>query len=224
LDKCIIIAAGGRGERMNAGIPKQFVLLAGKPLLMHTLEIFSTTFNDIRILLVLPQDMFATWEKLVRKYRCHVAHELVAGGPTRFQSVKNALRRVTDGMLVGIHDGVRPMVRSETIRRLFDVAEAHGHAVPALPCHDSIRQLGKDSNYPVDRDLFRIIQTPQVFLSTLIKQAYDQDDHEGFTDDATVLESMGVTIRLVEGDPENIKITTLQDLMLAEALMAQRPH
>ena len=209
---------------MNAGIPKQFVLLADKPLLMHTLDIFGTTFSNIRVLLVLPPDMFTTWEQLSRRYRCHVAHELVAGGPTRFQSVKNALRRVDDGVLVGIHDGIRPLVRSETVCRLFDAAEAHGHAVPALPCYESLRKLNKNSNHPVDRDLFRIIQTPQVFLSTLIKQAYDQDDREGFTDDATVLETLGVTIRLVEGDTENIKITTPQDLVLAEALMAQRPH
>jgi 2-C-methyl-D-erythritol 4-phosphate cytidylyltransferase len=222
LDKCIIIAAAGRGERMNLEIPKQFVLLAGKPVLMHTLEVFNKIFHNIHIILVLPADMFDTWKELCNEYHYHVSHDLVQGGPSRFYSVRNALQTVNEGVLVGIHDGVRPLVNRETVIRAFQTAEAFGHAIPAIPFNESVRILDKDSNHHVNRDLLRIIQTPQVFHSGLIKKAYNQDYRDDFTDDASVLETLGINIRLVEGDSENIKITTRQDLFRAEALLLFR--
>jgi 2-C-methyl-D-erythritol 4-phosphate cytidylyltransferase len=205
---------------MNAATPKQFLLLAGKPVLMHSIEAFHKVYAAIPIIVALPEDLLTTWDDLCHQHHFNIRHKLVKGGSSRFHSVKNALAVVDREMLVGIHDGVRPLVSPELIKRVFNAATVTGHAVPTISFNESVRMIDHDSNHPVNRNLLQIIQTPQVFLSSLIKKAYDQPYRDDFTDDATVLETLGITIRLVEGDRDNIKITTRQDLLWAEALLS----
>ncbi|MCX6234712.1 MAG: 2-C-methyl-D-erythritol 4-phosphate cytidylyltransferase [Bacteroidetes bacterium] len=219
MDKFVIIAAGGRGERMNEGFPKQFMLLSEKPILMHTISIFHQVIPSVQIILVLPADQFSTWKKLCNMHSFHIPHQLVNGGTERFHSVKNGLERIGNQCLAGIHDGVRPLVSEGTIIRTFDEAEKYGNAIPVVPVRESVRIVENGISHPVKRDALRLIQTPQVFHSSLIKQAYTQQYRHDFTDDATVFESMGGTIHLVEGNQENIKITTRNDLIIAETLI-----
>lgn len=219
MKRFVIIVAGGTGNRMNSAIPKQFMELKGKPILMHTIEKFTHTFPDISVIVVLAASLKDDWKKLCEKHGFKLNHQLADGGETRYQSVKNGLALVPDASLVGIHDAARPLVSRETIVSAFDAAEVRGNASPAIPLNDSIRFLkGKDS-CAVDRTHYSIIQTPQCFHSDLIKKAFLKEYKPEFTDDATVLEAFGEKINLVDGNRENIKITTSQDLLIAEALM-----
>ena len=219
MKKFIIITAGGSGKRMNAGIPKQFILLNNLPVLMHTINAFFNYSNKVNIVLVLPETTFKTWDELCKKYNFQISHQLVKGGKTRFQSVKNGLSVIDKECLVAIHDGVRPFVKNEVIRNCFETAERLGNAVPAIAINESIREIRNSQNLPADRKKFRIIQTPQIFHSSLIKKAYQQDYREDFTDDASVVESTGIKINLVEGNHENIKITRPVDIKIAEAFL-----
>ena len=217
-----IIVAGGKGERMGASTPKQFLELAGKPILMHTLEKFRSTFPDIEIILALPENQIDFWEGLFHKYKVSKPrHTIVKGGSTRFHSVQNALQLVKEKSIVAIHDGVRPLVSSETIKRCFNEAELHGNAIPVVEVVDSLRHYSKQekTNEAVSRTCYRIVQTPQCFTSELVLEAYKQEFDKLFTDDATVVEKLGETINLVEGNRENLKITTAEDLIIAEAFM-----
>jgi 2-C-methyl-D-erythritol 4-phosphate cytidylyltransferase len=218
MDQYVIIMAGGTGTRMGTDIPKQFLKLAGKPLLMHTIERFHTFDETIKIITVLPDNQFGFWEELQKKYSFSISHTLVAGGSTRFLSVKNGLKEVDEKGMVAIHDGVRPLVTIDTIKRCFADAEKFGNAIPVISPSDSLRMITQQGNMPVDRQYLRIIQTPQVFDAKLIKKAYLQDYSPDFTDDATLLEKTGENIHLVEGNRENIKITNPEDLIIAEAL------
>jgi 2-C-methyl-D-erythritol 4-phosphate cytidylyltransferase len=222
LDKFVIIAAGGRGERMHAGTPKQFILLSDKPILMHTLSIFPLAIPSIHIILILPADQIAIWKKLCKKYSFDIPHQITEGGRDRFYSVRNGLELIGDQCLAGIHDGVRPLVSCETIINAFDEAEKYGNAIPAIPIIESVRSIGNNVSHPVKRDTLRIIQTPQVFHSSLIKKAYKQKYRSDFTDDATVIEALGEKIHLINGNFENIKITSQNDLIIAEALLKNR--
>lgn len=221
LPKTAVVVAGGKGERMNAAIPKQFLEIQGKAVLMHTLEAFYRFDAGLRLILVLPASQFETWEALCKKHAFGVPHEIAAGGATRFDSVRNGLQAVPPQGLVAVHDGVRPLVSPDTIARCFDAAEKHGAVVPVVEPVDSIRQLTADGSQSVDRSVFRLVQTPQVFDVALLKKAYEQEFSPIFTDDASVAENMGTKIHLVEGNRENIKITTAQDLALAEILLVQ---
>lgn len=221
LPKTAVIVAGGKGERMNAHIPKQFLEVQGRPVIMHTLETFYRYDAGIQFILVLPANQFETWEELCKKHAFGVPHEISAGGATRFDSVRNGLQAVPPQGLVAVHDGVRPLVSPDTIARCFDAAEKHGAVVPVVEPVDSIRQVTADGNQSVDRSSFRLVQTPQVFDVTLLKNAYAQEYSPLFTDDASVVENLGTKIFLVEGNRENIKITTGQDLALAEILLAK---
>jgi len=205
---------------MNRDIPKQFLLLAGKPLLMHSMQTFFQTFPEILIWVALPEDQFATWDRLCRQFSCTIPHTLVAGGPTRFHSVKNALETIPEEGLIAIHDGVRPMVTTTLIHHAFATARLKGNGVPVVPVNDSIRQVFAGTNQSVDRNSFVVVQTPQVFDSKVLKHAYTQPYSDTFTDDASVVESSGEQIFLVEGDKNNIKITHPRDLIIAEALFA----
>jgi len=219
LKKYIIIVAGGTGRRMNGNIPKQFLLLAGKPILFHTIEIFYKYSSDISIIIVLPKNQINNWEKLCSQYHFEIPHHIVEGGISRFHSVKNGLDEINETCVVGIHDGVRPLVNLETISNTFELAEKNGNAIPVISVNESIRIVIDNNNHSIARETIKIVQTPQCFYSELIKKAYAQEYNDSFTDDATVIEAMGEKINLVEGNPENIKITCPNDLILAERLM-----
>jgi len=217
--KIAIIVAGGKGERMQADIPKQFIELQGRPVLMHTLEVFRRYDASVQLILVLPSVQFGFWSELCRKHNFTLTHQVVAGGQTRFQSVKNGLEAVKAPALVAVHDGVRPLVSVQTIARCFDEATKLDAVIPVVDSVDSIRQLTENGSQSVDRTAYKLVQTPQIFNSEILKKAYEQDFSPLFTDDASVAEAIGVKIHLVEGNRENIKITTEFDLRIAEILI-----
>jgi 2-C-methyl-D-erythritol 4-phosphate cytidylyltransferase len=221
MDKYLIIVAGGKGERLSDELPKQFAEVNGRPLLMHTFDAF-TDIRLHRIILVLNRHYVRYWKELCEKYRFSVPHEVVEGGPKRFHSVKSGLTAVPDNVLVAIHDGVRPLVSADMIRTGFDIALRKGNAIPVIPVTDSIREISGPLSKSVDRNRFRLVQTPQFFQSTIIRKTYRKPYDEKFTDDASVLETAGQQIYLFEGDPANIKITTPEDLALAAGLLSSR--
>lgn len=204
---------------MGANIPKQFLNIGGIPILMHTIRVFKETDPDIKIILVLPENQHDYWEKLCIEHAFISDFPTTNGGETRFQSVKNGLQKIKEESLVAIHDGVRPFVSPAVIKRSFEFAEKFGNAIPAIPINESVRI--KESNYSrvIDRRYLRIIQTPQTFKFSILRKAFQQDYHESFTDDATVVEALGEKINLIEGNIENIKITRKMDLKIAEALI-----
>lgn len=200
---------------MNKTVPKQFLLLDNVPIMMHTIRQFVPFCKNI--IVSLPEDYHSFWQDLQKKYHFSVPHILAAGGATRFESVKNALKHVSAEGLVAIHDAVRPFVSEKLIEKCFNEAEKRGNAIASLPMTESLRMADKDTNKNVDRTLFFRIQTPQVFRCKEIKEAYNQSYQSFFTDDATVLESHGGRIHLVEGEEQNFKITNPLDLLLAES-------
>lgn len=214
-----IIVAGGSGKRMGAEIPKQFLELNGRPVLMHTIERFKSFHEAIEIITVLPENQLRYWCELQKKYSFNIPQTLVKGGSSRFFSVKNGLKFVNLPGLVAIHDGVRPFVSTYTISRCFETAEKLGNAVPSISPVESLRMLTDKGNISLNRLDVRQIQTPQVFDAQLIKQAYLQEYRPEFTDDATVLEHTGVKINLIDGNRENIKITNPEDLLYSTALL-----
>lgn len=215
----MIIVAGGSGTRMKSTTPKQFIKLRGKPVLMHTIEKFSSAIKGIIIIVVLAKEHRDEWKNLCTQYGFGIKHQLADGGDSRYASVKNGLALVSDGV-VGIHDAARPLVSVETIHRVFEEAELLGNASPCIPVTDSLRRTKGNENIAVNRSDFYSVQTPQCFHTRLIKKAFETGYRPEFTDDATVLEAYGEKINLIEGNKENIKITTPQDLIIAEALMA----
>lgn len=220
MDRYALIVAGGAGRRMGSAIPKQFLELAGKPVLMRTAERFYSFDPSIRIIIVLPRDQFAYWNELIIIHSFNLTHSLAEGGLSRFESVRNGLAMVEDDSLVAIHDGVRPLVSTSTIGNCFAAAAEFGNAIPSVNPADSVRMVTGAGNMPVNRQFLRLIQTPQVFNARLIKKAYTTEFNPEFTDDAMVLEKSGEEIRLVEGNRENIKITNPEDLIVAETLFS----
>jgi 2-C-methyl-D-erythritol 4-phosphate cytidylyltransferase len=217
----VIIVAGGRGLRMGRDIPKQFIQIGGRPVLMHTIERFYGFDETMEIILVLPEDQFPYWQALCRKVDFRIEHLLVEGGGTRYQSVKNGLAKVT-GNLVAVHDGVRPFVNNETIERCFHAAQKFGAVIPVMEMVDSIRKVKGDRSQMRPRYDYRTIQTPQVFRTSTLKKAYQMPFRPDFTDDASVVEAAGYDITLVEGNSENIKITSPFDLVVAEAILKSK--
>lgn len=218
MKKYVIIVAGGKGLRMGAGLPKQFLLLDGKPVLMHTLQRFYDFDPAVSLILVLPEAHQAYWQKLCGEYGFTVPHTVACGGETRFHSVKNGLAKVTENGLVGVHDGVRPFVSAPTIRQCFDRALETGAAIPVLPVTDTLRELAGEKSHTVDRNRYCTVQTPQVFRTEVLQEAYRKPYSDTFTDDASVVEASGFSITLVPGNRENIKITTPFDLKTGEIL------
>lgn len=222
-----IIVAGGNGARMNSPVPKQFIKLNGKPILLHSIDKFLETDPTIEIILVLQPDHHKYWEQLCQEFLFHKTVNIAQSGETRFHSVKNGLEYVKeDGTddsvrtsIVAIHDAVRPLVNSKTILSAYKAAEMYGNAVPAVPINDSIRQIESTRTIAVDRSRYCATQTPQCFRSDIIKKAYLQEYRYTFTDDAMVVETTGEQIRLIDGNPDNIKITSPKDLVIAEALL-----
>ena len=219
MEKFVVIVAGGSGSRMQAAIPKQFLLLKEKPILMHTIDAFKNYDEKCEIILVLPEKHFEYWKSLCSKYNYTAPHSLVKGGKTRFHSVLNALNKIDQPGIIAIHDGVRPLVSIQTINECMSVAAKKGNAVPVVVVNDSVRKIDLNISYAVERKNYRLVQTPQCFDSEIIKNAYQQKYSEHFTDDASVVEAIGVKINLVQGNSENIKITTSVDLKIAHALI-----
>ena len=217
----MIIVAGGSGTRMGSPVPKQFLLLEGKPVLMHVLETFAKAVPDAPITIALPAVEMERWNILQQEFACSVSHRTVPGGETRFHSVRNALAALPPSGLVAIHDGVRPLVSVALIRNVFEEAERRGNVIPVIPVNESIRSVDPSGSRPADRSGFRIVQTPQAFRLEEIRQAYQQAYRSGFTDDATVAEAAGFRIFLTDGEPVNIKITGPDDLLIAQALMSR---
>ena len=217
-----LIVAGGKGTRIKSKVPKQFLELNGKPVLLLTLEAFYRYSEKINIILVLPEDDFETWKSICEKYQFTKIIILQKGGESRFQSVKNGLAKIDGEGLVAIHDGVRPLVSEDIIGASFRLAAVHQSAVAAVRLKESIRMTDQDNTKAVDRSRFRLIQTPQTFHVSVIKKAYEIKEDPSLTDDASVAERSGHIISLFEGSYENIKITTSEDLIVAEALMKSR--
>jgi 2-C-methyl-D-erythritol 4-phosphate cytidylyltransferase len=219
MHKYALIVAGGSGKRMNNKVPKQFLELLGKPVLMHTINAFRKYDSAMEIVLVLPVNKIEHWFELCKKHEYTVTHAVAEGGKTRFHSVKNGLSYFKHDGLIAIHDGVRPFVSQKTISTCFDIAQKKGNAVPVMPLTESIRSIVEEYSRPIDRSNLRLVQTPQVFQHSILKEAYLQDYHEDFTDDASVIEKIRHRIHVVEGNPENIKITTPYDMLVAEYLV-----
>ncbi|MEQ1587228.1 MAG: 2-C-methyl-D-erythritol 4-phosphate cytidylyltransferase [Cyclobacteriaceae bacterium] len=217
-----LIVAGGKGTRIKSRLPKQFLELNGKPILLHTLEAFYRYSEKIITVLVIPEDDFEIWSELCKKHNFNQSIILQKGGETRFQSVKNGLEKIEAPGLVAIHDGVRPLVSEDIIGASFRLAAVHQSAVAAVRLKESIRMTDQDNTKAMDRSRFRLIQTPQTFDVALIKQAYQMKEDASMTDDASVAEKSGHIISLFEGSYENIKITTSEDLVVAEALLNSR--
>jgi len=222
MNKAAVIVAGGKGIRMGGSLSKQYLPLAGKPIVMHTLEKFFSAEPELHLILVLPKDDFEYWKGLCHSHNFVLPHQLVAGGASRFQSVKNGLMALpfADG-LVAIHDGVRPFVSEKVIQSSFEEAAKSGSAIPVVTLKDSLRKINPNGISAFqDRATFRLVQTPQTFQVAKLLTAFSVEELDIFTDDATVYEHQGWEITLIEGNSENIKLTTLEDLAFAEFLLA----
>jgi 2-C-methyl-D-erythritol 4-phosphate cytidylyltransferase len=217
-----LIVAGGKGTRIKSSMPKQFLDLNGTPILIHTLNAFIRYSSQIKIILVLPEDDMQVWNDLSTKHKFSFPITIQTGGDTRFQSVKRGLGKIPDNGLVAIHDGVRPLISEDIIGASFRLAAVHKTAVAAVRLKESIRMTDMDNTRAMDRSKFRLIQTPQTFDVALIKTAYEGKEDPSLTDDASVAEKAGHVISLFEGSYENIKITTKEDLVVAEALLNVR--
>jgi 2-C-methyl-D-erythritol 4-phosphate cytidylyltransferase len=219
MKKFVIIVAGGSGRRMGSEIPKQFLELCGKPILVHTIQVFYDFDPECELILVLPEAQQEYWKELCLKHSFTLPHRIVSGGENRFNSVQNGLKLIDEEGIVFIHDGVRPLVSRQTIEKCYRMALKNGNAIPMLPMNESLRKSeGKDS-ISVDRTLYFSVQTPQTFLVSQIQTAYQQSFDTSFTDDASVAEKAGFPVFMVEGNRENIKITNPTDLIVAEAFL-----
>lgn len=207
---------------MKSDLPKQFMHLAGRPVLMHTLEVFHQFDSDLEFVLGMAGRYQEYWKDACTKAGFKISHRITEGGDTRFHTVKAALDIISPGSLVAVHDGVRPLVSPETIRRCFDRAARTGTAIPCVDIPESLRELDEVTSRPVDRNRYRLVQTPQVFRYDILAEAYRQDHDQAFTDDSTVVEKAGFKVSLVEGNVENIKITTPGDMLFAESLLNAR--
>ena len=220
MQKSVIITAGGIGKRMGSDLPKQFLVLGGKPVLVHTLELFFKYDPTIEIILTLPNEWRGYWETVIDKYYCRVPHIVVNGGEERYHSIQNALKQCS-GSFIAVHDGVRPFVSFETLERCFSALNQHEAVVPVLRLKESIRQTSENSTNAVDRSNYRMVHTPQCFQADVLRKAYEQAYHEQVTDDACLVEGLGYTIHLVESNEENIKLTTPFDFIIAETIIQQ---
>ncbi len=211
-----IIVGGGSGSRMLSEVPKQFMLLRGRPVLMHTIEAFDKSDYNPEIIVVLNVDFHQYWENLCLLHNFSIPHKLVKGGTQRFDSVKNGIKAIKTKAIVAIHDAVRPLLSKQLIDRTFEEAERSGNAVAAIKSRDSVRQNTGTHTIPLDREEIYLIQTPQTFSSEILKKAYTQEYRNEFTDDASVAEKLGIKINLIDGETRNFKITFPEDIRLAE--------
>jgi len=214
-----VITAGGQGTRMGTALPKQFLDLNGKPVLYHTIRAFMTAIPDIEIILVLPPHQISYAQMVLQAFEDRIDLTIVAGGETRYHSVQQGLKGLQEDSIIMVQDGVRPLASTDLIRRCYDQALALGSAIPAIPATDSMRMVAGEDSYPLDRSAVRIVQTPQTFRGNVLLPAFQQTYSEAFTDEASVVEAAGGTVFLVAGEQRNIKITTPEDMAIAEALM-----
>lgn len=214
----VIIVAGGSGTRMGSSVPKQFLEVTGRPILMHTVQRFFDFDSDISIIVVLPAEQIDFWERLCQQHNFIIPHTIVTGGETRFHSVLNGLQYTDENSLIAVHDGVRPFVSRETLEKGFRLAMEKGTAIPVIQPPESIRIIESNRSKSIDRNTIRLVQTPQIFSGKILYKSYEQQYASFFTDDASVVEKAGFPIYLYDGNRENIKITTPDDLIYAEAL------
>jgi 2-C-methyl-D-erythritol 4-phosphate cytidylyltransferase len=219
MKKYAIIVAGGKGLRMGADLPKQFLPIEGKPVLMRTLEVFRLYDTSLQLIVVLPHEQQMLWQQLCTAHRFDLPHQVVDGGETRFHSVRNGLALVQGPGLVAVHDGVRPFVSTEVIARCYELAAERRAVIPVTEVYETLRHLQGEGSTTVSRNDYRLVQTPQVFDIDLLQQAYQQTYTPEFTDDASVVEAMGVAVYLTPGNRENIKITTPFDLKIGKSLL-----
>lgn len=215
----VIIVAGGTGKRMKSALPKQFIEIHNKPIIFHTIEKFLAADSSIHFVISLHTDFVEYWKELIEKHQFHFNHEIVTGGEERFFSVKNALEKIPQNSFVGIHDAVRPLVSVETIKACFHTAKKEGSAIPVVDSVNSLRYVSQDKNESLDRQYIKQVQTPQYFDAKQIKSCYLNDYSRKFTDDASVFEATNSIVKTAEGNPENIKITTPIDLIVAKELL-----
>lgn len=218
MKKYIIVVAGGKGLRMGGDIPKQFVPIGGKPVLMRTLEAFHTYDSAMQLILVLPVAQQSYWKELCETYHFTLPHVVADGGETRFHSVQNGLAKVEGDGWVGVHDGVRPFVSTQVIARCYEQVQEKQAVIPVVDVVETLRHLTPTGSETVPRSAYKLVQTPQVFQVALLRRAYQQPYTDAFTDDASVVEALGTQVHLVEGNRENIKLTTPSDLKMAEFL------
>jgi 2-C-methyl-D-erythritol 4-phosphate cytidylyltransferase len=218
-EKFAIIVAGGKGLRMGNALPKQFLPLKGKPILYYAIKAFTDALPDIKIVLVLPEDHFSYAQMVLQAFPERIDVTIVGGGATRFHSVQNGLKEVSEDAIVFVHDGVRPLVSADLVLQCYAQALELGSAIPAVAVTDSMRMVKDDGSEPIDRERLRIIQTPQTFRGSILLPAFQQAYVESFTDEATVAEAYGTRVYLIAGERSNIKVTTPEDMIIAEALL-----
>ena len=219
MKKIAVIVAGGNGTRMNTQMPKQFLLLNGKPVLYYTIDTFLKAYDDLKIILVLPEEYIAAGKEIIDAWFDNSRITITAGGRTRFHSVQNGLQLIDKESIIFVHDGVRCLLTTELIQRCYDAAIEHGSAIPVIDCKDSVRIIKGEINEAVERNNIKLVQTPQTFHSKILLPAFKIDFKDKFTDEATVMEAFGLKVHLVEGEENNIKITKPADLLIAEKLL-----
>jgi len=220
MKKVAVIVAGGSGTRMNMALPKQFLLINGKPVLYYTINTFLKAYNDLSILLVLPEEYISAGQEIIDAFFDYKRIKITAGGTTRFHSVQNGLKLIDEESIVFVHDGVRCLVTTDLIKRCYEAAIEFGSAIPVIDSKDSVRVLTEEGNEPIDRAIIKLIQTPQTFHSKIILPAFKIDYKDKFTDEATVVEAFGLKVHLVDGEENNIKITRPADIETATALLS----
>lgn len=220
MKKTAVIVAGGSGSRMNTNIPKQFLLLNGKPVLYYSINTFLQAYDDLSIILVLPEEHVAAGQEIIDAFFDYNRIQITIGGRTRFHSVQNGLQLIHEESIVFVHDAVRCMVSIDLIRRCYDAAIANGSAIPVIDSRDSVRLITGDGNQALERDTVKQVQTPQTFHSKILIPAYQIDYKDKFTDEAAVVEAFGLKVELVKGEENNFKITRPVDLVIAEHLLS----
>jgi 2-C-methyl-D-erythritol 4-phosphate cytidylyltransferase len=219
MKKIAVIVAGGIGTRMNSSIPKQFLLLNGKPILYYTIDTFLKSYDDLEVILVLPEEYIAAGQEIIDAFFDYSRIKITVGGRTRFHSVQNGLQMIKEECIIFVHDGVRCLLTKELIHRCYAAAVENGTAIPVITSKDSVRLITLASNEIIDRTKIRLVQTPQTFHSKILLPAFNIDFKDKFTDEASVVEAFGIKVALIEGEEYNTKITTPFDLMIAEKII-----
>jgi len=223
MKKIAVIVAGGAGTRMNTTLPKQFLLLNGKPVLYYTIDTFLKSFADLSIILVLPEEHIAAGQEIIDAFFDYTRIQITEGGRTRFHSVQNGLALITEESMVFVHDGVRCLVSTDLIKRCYEAAIDFGSAIPVVDCKDSVRLIKGDDNEAIERTRIKMVQTPQTFHSKILLPAYKIDYKDKFTDEATVVEAFGLKVNLIEGEEGNVKITNPMDIIITEQVLLAKP-
>jgi 2-C-methyl-D-erythritol 4-phosphate cytidylyltransferase len=222
MKKVAVIVAGGSGSRMNTALPKQFLLINGKPVLYYTLTTFLKAYDDLTIILVLPEEFISAGQEIIDAFFDYKRIQITAGGSTRFHSVQNGLKLIKDESIIFVHDGVRCLISTDLIERCYEAAMELGSAIPVINSKDSLRVITEEGNEPIDRSTIKLVQTPQTFHSKILLPAFTIDYKDKFTDEATVVEAFGLKVNLIPGEEHNIKITMPVDLVFAENIIAER--